>query len=126
MSARRNISKKLRTMESNRAALTMFDILSQNCIFYISPMYEFSYRLGPTTDFPPWGLHARFRREQTLVREVEAMARSLGDLVPRWCGVRQKPAQPSVTGLSSLIAGLPGGGLRAAQLSLPSAAREFR
>jgi hypothetical protein len=44
--ARRNISKKLRTMESNRAARTMFDTLSENCIFYISPMYEFSHRLG--------------------------------------------------------------------------------
>src|SRR5262245_53718882 len=43
--ARRNISKKLRTMESNRAAPTMFDTLSENCIFYISPMYEFSHRL---------------------------------------------------------------------------------
>jgi hypothetical protein len=44
--ARRSISKKLRTMESNRAARTMFDTLSENCIFYISPMYEFSHRLG--------------------------------------------------------------------------------
>src|SRR6516164_7452880 len=44
--ARRNISKKLRTTESNRAARTMFDTLSENCIFYISPMYEFSHRLG--------------------------------------------------------------------------------
>src|SRR5262245_66010650 len=44
--ARRNISKKLRTMESNRAARTMFDTLPENCIFYISPMYEFSHRLG--------------------------------------------------------------------------------
>src|SRR5258706_6429072 len=34
--ARRNISKKLRTMESNRAAGTMFDTLLENCIFYIS------------------------------------------------------------------------------------------
>src|SRR5262245_51284555 len=44
--ARRNISKKLRTMESNRAARTMFDTLPENCIFYISPMYQFSHRLG--------------------------------------------------------------------------------
>src|SRR5262245_35587668 len=44
--ARRNISKKLRNMESNRAACTMLDTLSENCIFYISPMYEFSHRLG--------------------------------------------------------------------------------
>src|SRR5262245_42341482 len=37
--ARRNISKKLRTMESNHAAPMMFDTLSENCLFYISPMY---------------------------------------------------------------------------------------
>src|SRR5262249_29669902 len=42
----RNISKKLCTMESNRAARTMFDTLSENCIFYISQLYEFSHRLG--------------------------------------------------------------------------------
>ena len=44
--ARRNISKKLRIMESNRAARTMFNTLSENCIFYISQLYEFSHRLG--------------------------------------------------------------------------------
>ena len=44
--ARRNISKKLRTVESNRAARTMFDTLLENCIFYISQLYEFSHRLG--------------------------------------------------------------------------------
>jgi hypothetical protein len=46
--ARRNISKKLRATESNRAARTMFDTLSENCIFYISQLYEFSHRLGQT------------------------------------------------------------------------------
>src|SRR6516165_10280543 len=50
--ARRNISKKLRIMESNRAARTMFNTLSENCIFYISQLYEFSHRLG----------HPRLRR----------------------------------------------------------------
>src|SRR5262245_1659905 len=44
--ARRNISKKLRTMESNRAPRTMLDTLLENCIFYISQLYEFSRRLG--------------------------------------------------------------------------------
>jgi hypothetical protein len=44
--ARRNISKKLRTMESNRAPRTMFDTLLENCIFYISQLYEFLHRLG--------------------------------------------------------------------------------
>jgi hypothetical protein len=38
-------------MESNRAARTMFDTLSENCIFYISPTYEFSHRLGQTRSF---------------------------------------------------------------------------
>jgi hypothetical protein len=46
--ARRNNSKKLRTMESNRAARTMFDTLSENCIFYISRMYEFLHNQGQT------------------------------------------------------------------------------
>jgi hypothetical protein len=35
-------------MESNRAARTMFDTLLENCIFYISQLYEFSHRLGQT------------------------------------------------------------------------------
>jgi hypothetical protein len=38
-------------MESNRAARTMFDTLSENCIFYISQLYEFSHRLGQTRSF---------------------------------------------------------------------------
>jgi len=50
--ARRNISKKLRIMESNRAARTMFDTLSENCIFYISQLYEFSHRLGQKQTSP--------------------------------------------------------------------------
>ena len=33
-------------MESNRAPRTMFDTLLENCIFYISQLYEFSHRLG--------------------------------------------------------------------------------
>jgi hypothetical protein len=33
-------------MESNLAAPTMFDTLLENCIFYISQLYEFSHRLG--------------------------------------------------------------------------------
>jgi hypothetical protein len=50
--ARRNISKKLRTMESNRATRTMFDTLSENGIFYFPPMYEFSHRLGQNAKNP--------------------------------------------------------------------------
>ena len=49
--ARRNISKKLRTMESKRAPRTVFDTLLENCIFYISQLYEFSHRLGQYQSF---------------------------------------------------------------------------
>src|SRR6516162_289611 len=49
--ARRNISKKLRTTESNRAPRTMFDTLLENCIFYIAGLYEFSHRLGQYQSF---------------------------------------------------------------------------
>jgi hypothetical protein len=38
-------------VESNLAARTMFDTLSENCIFYISQLYEFSHRLGQTLSF---------------------------------------------------------------------------
>src|SRR5215813_760573 len=44
--ARRNISKKLGIVESNRAARAKFDTLMKNCIFYISPMYEFLHTQG--------------------------------------------------------------------------------
>ena len=44
--ARRNISKKLRIMESNDAARAMFDTFLENCNFYISPMYEFLHSQG--------------------------------------------------------------------------------
>jgi hypothetical protein len=44
--ARRNISKKLRIMESNHAARPMFGTLLENCIFYILPMYEFLHSQG--------------------------------------------------------------------------------
>jgi hypothetical protein len=33
-------------MESNDAARAMFDTLLENCIFYISPMYEFLHSQG--------------------------------------------------------------------------------
>jgi len=33
-------------MESKRAPRTVFDTLLENCIFYISQLYEFSHRLG--------------------------------------------------------------------------------
>jgi hypothetical protein len=53
--APRNISKKLRTMESNRAPRTMYYTLLENCIFYISQLYEFSHRLGQTRSFDDVG-----------------------------------------------------------------------
>src|SRR5438093_7571778 len=46
--ARRNISKKLRIMESNDAARAMFDTFLENCNFYISPMYEFLHSQDPS------------------------------------------------------------------------------
>src|SRR5262245_10846979 len=78
--ARRNISKKLRTMESNRAPRAMFDTLLENCIFYISQLYEFSHRLGqirpsrstlarplsPTADIPPLWLRAALCHKRAL------------------------------------------------------------
>src|SRR5262249_2843256 len=51
--ARRNISKKLRIMESNRAPRTMFDTLLENCIFYILQLYEFSHRAGSNSALGP-------------------------------------------------------------------------
>src|SRR5262249_9738250 len=54
--ARRNISKKLRIMESNDAARAMFDTLLENCIFYISPMYEFLHsHQRPKRSTPHYG-----------------------------------------------------------------------
>ena len=44
--AGRNIWKKLRIIESNRAARAMCGTLVENYIFYISPMYEFLHSQG--------------------------------------------------------------------------------
>jgi hypothetical protein len=38
---RRNISEQLHLWESNYAAHAKFDALLENCVFYISRMYEF-------------------------------------------------------------------------------------
>jgi hypothetical protein len=38
-------------MESNDAARAMFDTLLENCIFYISPMYEFLHSQGHNRTF---------------------------------------------------------------------------
>jgi hypothetical protein len=62
--ARRNISKKLRVMESNDAARAMFDTLLENCIFYISPMYEFLHSQGQILT-PVRRAHVSFRRMRT-------------------------------------------------------------
>src|SRR6516162_2793651 len=63
--ARRNISKKLRIMESNRAARTMFNTLSENCIFYISQLYEFSHRLGQERRIGPFATFPLYPHELT-------------------------------------------------------------
>ena len=44
--ARRNISEKLRVLRTDNAADIRLDAMSENCVFYISPMYEFSHSLG--------------------------------------------------------------------------------
>jgi hypothetical protein len=43
---RRNISEQLHLWESNHTAQATFDALPENCVFYISRMYEFLHRLG--------------------------------------------------------------------------------
>ena len=43
---RRNISVKLGIMRTHHAADIRLDAPLENCIFYISPMYEFSHSLG--------------------------------------------------------------------------------
>jgi hypothetical protein len=45
---RRNISEQLHLWESNHTAQATFDALPENCVFYISRMYEFLHRLGQT------------------------------------------------------------------------------
>src|SRR5260370_32351197 len=43
---RRNISEQLHLWESNHTAQATVDALPENCVFYISRMYEFLHRLG--------------------------------------------------------------------------------
>jgi hypothetical protein len=50
--ARRNILEKLRVMRTDNAADIRLDAMLENCIFYISPMYEFSHSLDPNRT---WG-----------------------------------------------------------------------
>jgi len=38
----------LHLWESNHTAQATFDALPENCVFYISRMYEFLHRLGQT------------------------------------------------------------------------------
>src|SRR5450756_1951572 len=45
--ARRNIFEKLRDMRTDNAADIRLNAMLGNCIFYISPMYEFSHSLDP-------------------------------------------------------------------------------
>src|ERR1035437_10665053 len=50
--ARRNILEKLRIMRTDAAADIRLDAVLENCIFYISPMYEFLHSLGQS--LPSW------------------------------------------------------------------------
>jgi len=63
---RRNIFYKLRIMRNDDAADMRFDAASEKCIFYISPMSEFSHGLlaavSPKSDKMPhwdWGIAAQ-------------------------------------------------------------------
>ena len=51
---RRNILEKLRVLRTDNAADIRLDAMSENCVFYISPMYEFSHSLDPdrTLEWP--------------------------------------------------------------------------
>jgi hypothetical protein len=44
---RRNISEQLHLWESNHTAHAKFDALLENCVFYISRMYEFLHSQDP-------------------------------------------------------------------------------
>jgi hypothetical protein len=41
-----HVETSQRNCAPNRAPRTMFDTLLENCIFYVSQLYEFSHRLG--------------------------------------------------------------------------------
>ena len=49
--ARRNFLEELRVMRTDAAADIRLDAMSENCIFYISPMYEFSHSLGQSRHY---------------------------------------------------------------------------
>src|SRR5215470_15099556 len=56
---RRSISEKLRNTKLNHSAQIRLDTMLENCIFYISPMYEFSRSQGQTrTSADVWGTTA--------------------------------------------------------------------
>jgi hypothetical protein len=43
----RRVLEKLRVMRTDNAVEIRLDAMLENCIFYISPMCEFSHDLGP-------------------------------------------------------------------------------
>src|SRR5258708_39497498 len=57
---RRNISEQLHLWESNHTAQATFDALPENCVFYISRMYEFLHRLGPDSAVQRHRRHVSF------------------------------------------------------------------
>ena len=42
---------RVRVLRTDNAADIRLDAVSENCVFYISPMYEFSHSLGQTRSF---------------------------------------------------------------------------
>src|SRR6266516_4508775 len=59
-STRRNISEQLHLWESNHTAHARFDALLENCVFYISRMYEFLHSQGQNPLLPRRNIDGRF------------------------------------------------------------------
>src|SRR5260370_27913689 len=68
--ARRNILEKLRAMRTDNAADMRLDAMLENCIFYISPMYEFSHSLGQG---PPSSAHPGHGRSTPIAGNLNTL-----------------------------------------------------
>jgi hypothetical protein len=76
----------------------MFDTLSENCIFYISPMYEFSHRLGHKQTFgsrPPWSAYPHKQTSTDAIGMFEGTVAAAPDIsaisVPIPCSLKNFP-----------------------------------
>jgi hypothetical protein len=77
--ARRNISEKLRIMKPNHTAHMRLDAVLENCIFYISPLYEFSHSQGHSRPGRACSRSAyvRFARKRSKIRILASAAMDL-------------------------------------------------